>query len=303
MTDPTELTLQDGRWAAVVSTYGASLRGVTCDGETVVTGYRGADAKQGGQGDVLIPFPGRVRNGRYEWDGVEHQLPLTDKDGPNAIHGFVRKMDWTLASRTASSAAFQLRFEGAAGYAFPLALGVEYSLHDTHGLQVTTTITNSGAAAAPVGVGFHPYFTVGSATIEADRLELPFAAVMEFESLLPTGRTIAVERAGLDFRTPRAVGTTRINHCFAAPVRGDDGRVVARVHGASRIVSVWMDEGFDYAVVYTGDALASGVARTSIAIEPMSCGTDALNHHEWGLTRLPSGETRVYRWGVSVAGA
>lgn len=300
MSDPTEITLQDGRWAAVVSTHGASLRGVTCDGEPVVTGYRGADAKQGGQGDVLIPFPGRVRDGRYTWDGVEHQLPLTDKDGPNAIHGFVRKVDWTLVSRTASSAEFGLQFAGATGYPFLLAVGIEYALHAAQGLRVTTTLANAGTTDAPVGVGFHPYVTVGSATIEADRLELPFADVLEFESLLPTGRVIAVGDAGLDFRVPRAIGDTRINHCFATPVRGGDGRVVARLHGTTRVVSVWMDEGLDYAVVYTGDALAAGVARRSIAIEPMSCATDALNHAAWGLIRLPPGATRVFRWGVSL---
>ncbi|HYW50755.1 MAG TPA: hypothetical protein VE861_09125, partial [Gemmatimonadaceae bacterium] len=164
MTDETEIELRSGRWEAIVSTHGASLRGVTCDGQVVVTGYRGADAKQGGQGDVLIPFPGRVRGGRYAWDGVEHQLPLTDKDGPNAIHGFVRKADWQLASRSDESATFAFEFAGADGYPFALSMHVEYALrHD--GLQATTAITNRAGADAPVGMGFHPYFTVGSASV------------------------------------------------------------------------------------------------------------------------------------------
>jgi aldose 1-epimerase len=61
-----------------------------------------------------------------------------------------------------------------------------------------------------------------------------------------------------------------------------------------------MDDAFDYVVVYTGDALAPGVARTSLAIEPMSSATDALNHPDWGLTRLAPGSTHRGRWGVTV---
>jgi aldose 1-epimerase len=37
---------------------------------------------------VLFPFPNRIRDGRYTWDGREYQLPLDDPAGKNAIHGF-----------------------------------------------------------------------------------------------------------------------------------------------------------------------------------------------------------------------
>ena len=71
MTDDTEIELKAGPWSAVVSSHGASLRGASYEGVPVVTGYHGAANKQGGQGDVLIPFPGRVAGGRYRWDGVD----------------------------------------------------------------------------------------------------------------------------------------------------------------------------------------------------------------------------------------
>ena len=298
MTDPTEIELQCGDWTAVVSSHGASLRGVRHQGIPVVTEYRSASKKQGGQGDVLIPFPGRIAGGRYTWDGVEYQLPLTDKDGPNAIHGFVRKVDWVLASHSLSSAAFTLHFAGAEGYPFPLTLRIEYSL-DANGLQVDTTITNSGAHDAPVAMGFHPYFTVGSAQVDVDTLQLPFNEVLEFERLIPTGKVMGVAEAGLDFRDGRVIGSTQFNHCFLSPSRGVDGRVRVRLTSGLHACSVWMDEAFDYCVVYTGDALPPGVARTSIAIEPMSCGSDALNHPEWGLARLGIGSTLRTQWGVT----
>jgi aldose 1-epimerase len=298
MTDPTEIELVSGDWTAVVSSHGASLRGLSFQGNAVVTGYRGAANKQGGQGDVLIPFPGRVAGGRYRWDGLDYQLPLTDKDGPNAIHGFVRKVDWEVDSRSPVSAAFTLKFAGAQGYPFPLTLRLEYSL-DANGLQVDTIVTNDGAQDAPVAMGFHPYFTVGSKLVDTDTLTLPFSEVLEFRQLIPTGRVLTVEEAGLDFRAGRAIGATQFNHCFASPARSADGLVRVRLNCGLLAFSVWMDEGFDYCVVYTGDALPPDIARTSIAIEPMSCGTDALNHPEWGLKRLDVGSTYSTQWGVT----
>jgi aldose 1-epimerase len=298
MTDPTEFELVSGQWSAIVSSRGASLRGLSYDGSPVVTGYRGAANKQGGQGDVLIPFPGRVAGGRYRWDGLDYQLPITDKDGPNAIHGFVRTVDWQVESRTLFAIAFSYRFAGAPGYPFPLTLRIEYSL-DANGLQVDTIISNTGALDAPVAMGFHPYFTVGSPRVDSDTLTLPFSDVLEFERLIPTGRVMTVAEAGLDFRLPRVIGSTQFNHCFATPTRGADGLARVRLNYGLRAFALWMDESFNYCVIYTGDALPPGVARSSIAIEPMTCGSDAFNHHDWGLQRLNIGSTITAQWGVT----
>lgn len=298
MTDDTEIELAAGAWRAVVSSHGASLRGLSLAGEPVVTGYRGAANKQGGQGDVLIPFPGRVAGGGYRWDGIDHQLPITDKDGPNAIHGFVRKMDWNIGLQTDAAVSFTLRFTGAQGYPFPLDIRIDYRL-DATGLTVDSAITNSGRHDAPVAMGFHPYFTVGSALVDTDALTLPFRDVLEFENLIPTGRVLSVVEASLDFRSTRLIGDARFNHCFMSPIREADGRARVRLAGGARVCTVWMDNAFDYCVVYTGDALPAGIARTSIAIEPMTCGSDALNHPGWGLQRLAAGATLAAQWGVT----
>ncbi len=298
MSDETEIELQCGDWAAVVSSHGASLRGVTHGGLPIVTGYRGTAAKQGGQGDVLIPFGGRVKAGQYTWDGVTHQLALTDKDGPNAIHGFVRMVPWAVELHERHVAVFSLQFAGAEGYPFPLGLRVAYTLDDA-GLHVACTITNTGPSDAPVAMGFHPYFTVGSAVVDGDTFTLPFDEVLEFERLIPTGRLLPVGATDLDFRAGRRIAETRFNHCFAAPRPDPDGRTRIRLAGADRALTVWMDEAFGYAVIYTGEALPPALRRTSIAIEPMCSASDALNHPAWGLQRLAPGATFRGTWGVS----
>src|SRR5689334_12145092 len=112
----TELPLAFHAQRAVVSPYGASLRRyfvLEDDREIpIVWGYSGSSNKLGGQGDVLCPFPGRVANGRYAFDGQTFQLDCNDKEGPNAIHGFVRRLLWTIEAVTSSTASFTVRIDG-----------------------------------------------------------------------------------------------------------------------------------------------------------------------------------------------
>jgi len=86
-----DITLSAGDMRLTVSPYGASLRGLSfADGRQIITEYRGAANKIGGQGDVLIPFPGRVNNAKYTFGGRDYTLLQHDKETPSAIHGFLR---------------------------------------------------------------------------------------------------------------------------------------------------------------------------------------------------------------------
>ena len=37
---------------------------------------------------VLFPFPNRIRDGQFTFDGRDYQLPINGPNGKNAIHGF-----------------------------------------------------------------------------------------------------------------------------------------------------------------------------------------------------------------------
>ena len=167
-TPDTEITLTHGDLRLVVAPYGASLRGlsrVLPDGshEEIIAGYTGAKGKVGGQGDVLIPFPGRVAQGHYVFEGQAYQMEKNDAEGPNAIHGFLRKTIWDVEQAGPSEAAFTtaLAADAHPGYPFALAVRVTYRL-DGDGLTCSFAIGNVGDKTAPVAAGFHPYFTVGS---------------------------------------------------------------------------------------------------------------------------------------------
>ena len=292
-----EWTLQAGPWRCTVSPFGASLRRLWLepDGQAprdVLWGYSGTASKKGGQGDVLAPWPGRVRDGAYTFAGTRRQLPRNDKDGPNAIHGFLRSRTWR-GEREGSTARFSTRITPAdcEGYPFALDVVVGYELLPS-GLACAVVARNAGDSAAPFGAGFHPYVL---ADLAAAPLLCPASKVVEFDGLLPTGRVLDVP-AELDFRAPRPVGATRLNHCLTGLKADSDG--FARVRLGD--IEVWMDGTFPYVVLYTGDALGAD-ARRSLAIEPMTCATDAFNHPGWGLKSLAPGDAFAATWGIGLA--
>ncbi|MCS6291970.1 MAG: hypothetical protein H8J66_02765 [Nitrospira sp.] len=299
-TPDTEIMLSSGNQRAVVSPWGASLRRyflVEAGGNDVdiVWGYSGGSHKKGGQGDVLIPFPGRIAEGRYTFDSEPFQLERNDKEGPNAIHGFVRTLPWRVVRVEASCVLFDMCLEaeqyGSKGYPFSLAIQVTYGL-DEKGLYCSFDVRNAGVRPAPVGVGFHPYFTVGTLLIDEAEARIPGAGFLEFnDQLTPTGKILPVADNEWDCRVFRRIGEKKFNHCYVQLDRDVEGLATASLRhaGSGRVIEVAMDRAFSAIVVYTGDAIADA-PRRAFAIEPMTCASDAFNHPEWGLKRLLPGE-------------
>jgi len=305
-TSDTEILLSFDSQRAVVSPWGASLRryfiAETNGHETdIVWGYSGGAHKKGGQGDVLIPFPGRVAEGRYSFDGQTFQLERNDKEGPNAIHGFVRTLPWKVREVQSSRATFDIALDaetyGRRGYPFSLAISVTYRL-DEQGLSCSFAVQNTSRQTAPVGVGFHPYFTVGTALVDEAEAMIPCAGYLEFnERLAPTGKIFDVTGTEWDYRQYRGIGSRRFNHCYVDVERDEEGMATASLRHVEtgRAIDIVMDPSFSAVVVYTGDAIADA-PRRALALEPMTCATDALNHPEWGLTRLLPDESFTGRY-------
>ena len=86
---------------AVIVEVGGGLRSYSASGHDVLDGYGVDEMSTSGRGQVLIPWPNRLQDGSYEFDGRRHQLPLTEPTAQNAIHGLVR---WAALERGAPRA-------------------------------------------------------------------------------------------------------------------------------------------------------------------------------------------------------
>ena len=302
-----EIMIESGKFALVTAPHGASLHGLVMESvnglDEVITWYTGATNKVGGQGDVLIPFPGRIANGVYHIGAETFQLGINDKEGPNAIHGFVRGMDWSVGEQSSENVTYSITTGSSevAGYPFALEVEVKYAVV-SDGMTCSFNAKNVSTTAAPIAAGFHPYFTVGSSLIDSCVLELPMQRYLEVENLIPTGKIIEVAGTEFDFTKPRKIGQTQFNTCFASPISTEDSttRIVLSNPESRRTVEVWMDKSFPYVVLYSGDPLPQSHRRKSLAIEPMTCAADGFNHPEWGNVMIEPGQSLSGSWGVRV---
>jgi aldose 1-epimerase len=291
-----QIELRAGDQRLVVVEVGAGLRAYTVGGREVLDSYGEDEMATAGRGQVLMPWPNRLEDGVYEFDGERHQLPLTEPETHNAIHGLVRWVAWSVAEREEGRVALGYTVHPQPGYPFSLELRVEYELSGA-GLRVTATATNVGRRACPYAGGAHPYLTLGTPTVDSAVLRAPGRSVLHFDERgLPLG-VEPVDGTEYDFRTPRTIGTTKLDNAYTHLAR--DAAGLARVE-LSRpdgpTISLWLDETYPYLQLFTGDSQPS-VARRSIAVEPMTCAPNAFRTGE-GLLTLEPGASTTSTWGI-----
>ncbi len=293
-----QIELRHGDQTAVVVQVGGALRTYDVAGRAVVDGFDVAAKVDGGRGQVLAPWPNRVRDGRYRWAGQDQQLALSEAATRNAIHGLVRWVPWSVVERTPSSVTVGARVWPQPGYPFLLDVAAAYAL-DAAGLSVTVTGRNAGDVPLPYGVGQHPYVTAGGDLVDDAVLTVPAAAwIRTDERGLPVS-TEPVDGTPWDFRAGRQIGDLVLDTPYTELHRDRAGRVVVRLalgdgtHG----VDVWGGQGTDYLQVFSGDTLAAARRRRGLAVEPMSCPADAFNSGA-GLVTLEPGQEHTLQWGL-----
>jgi aldose 1-epimerase len=135
--------------------------------------------------------------------------------------------------------------------------------------------------------------------VDSVTLSVPAPTVLRSnEREIPTGEE-PVERTEHDFRRPRRIGSTRLDHAFTDLQRDADGlaRVTLTNPEGDRSLALWVDEAYGYLMLFTGDGLPE-VARRSIAVEPMTCPPNALRSGK-ALIRLEPGKSFASGWGIS----
>jgi aldose 1-epimerase len=293
-----EVELAAGDQRAVLDEVGGGIRSYTAHGRDLLDGYPAGQPSTSGRGQVLIPWPNRLEDGSYEFDGQRHQLDLNEPENGNAIHGLVRWEPWTVAEREPHRVVMTHALSPQPGYPFTLELRIEYALA-MDGLTVRTTATNVGESACPYGSGFHPYLTVGAETVDSVILHLPAGTVVGADERGLPLAAAPVEGTEYDFRRPRPIGSTRLDHAFTDLVREEEG--IARVALGGLLpgsgLDLWVDEAYGYLQVFSGDPLPD-VDRRSLAVEPMTCPANAFRTGE-GLIRLEPGTSFTSAWGIS----
>jgi aldose 1-epimerase len=291
-----------GRQRAVITEVGATLRSYSVAGREFLDTFAVDQMSDAARGQVLIPWPNRINHGRYTFEGMLEQLPLSEPGNDNAIHGLVRWLNWRLIKHSANAVSMSLILHPQDGYTFVLKLRIVYALSDK-ALTVRTTATNVGTTDLPFGAGNHPYLMVGTPFINTDTLRLPARRYFLTNSrLIPTG-TKSVAGTPFDFRTPRVIGDVVMDTGFTDLIPDPDGftRVTLSAPGGTPRVTVFMDSTHQFIQAYTGDTLPQpSRRRRGIAIEPYTCATNAFNNG-LGLRVLHPGDSFTNLWGITAA--
>ena len=297
-----QIEIVHGDQRAVVVEVGGGLREYTRGGRRLLDGYGADEMSSSGRGQVLIPWPNRIQDGRYRFGGDDHQLPIDDVDQQVAIHGLVRWRSWTARERRQNRIVMEHVLHPQPGYPFTLALSVEYRLSD-EGLSVRTTATNIGTRPCPYGSGNHPYLAAADrGGVDELTLRVPGRTVLRADERgIPVG-SLPVEGTDYDFREPRTIGATVLDHAFTDLERGADGRASVELGkpGSADRVTLWVDEAQPYLMIFTGDPLPD-VNRRSLAVEPMTCAPNAFRSGD-GLAQLEPGEAFTSSWGIDPGG-
>ncbi len=294
-----QYVIRHGVQEAVAVEVGGGLRTYRIGDRDVLDGYAADAMCDGARCQTLVPWPNRVQDGRWTWQGTPQQLALTEPEQHNAIHGLVRWLSWQVVEHVESSVTLRCRSMPQPGYPWQLEVTNQWSLGE-EGLTVDTTIRNASATAAPVAAGFHPYLTVGTATIDEALLTIPAATrLLTGAQQIPTG-TEPVAGTAYDFTSARPIGDLEIDHTYADLDRDADGK--ARLHLAaadgSAAVTVWVDAAYPYLEIFTGDALPDPARRRrGLGVEPMSAPPNAMASGESLVTVEPGGEWRG-AWGI-----
>src|SRR3954468_6773557 len=109
-----------GEQRASIVEVGGGIRTYTHGERDVLDPYPLQQICDGAHGAVLMPWPNRLRDGAYGFDGSSHQLDLSEPEKRNAIHGLLRWVPWRALQRQADRVVMGSRLHPRPGYPFDL---------------------------------------------------------------------------------------------------------------------------------------------------------------------------------------
>lgn len=173
----------DGIELDVAAAAGGRIAQIRCDGvdQLLAWGAHGATAAIAWGCYPMVPWCGRIRDGRFAFGGERHQLPVNL--GPHAIHGVGFLMPWQVTGQGECHVELELALPRDHRWPFGGVARQRFELGERQ-LRLGLAVTADGHAM-PASIGWHPWF------LKPDRLEFTPDAMYprdaEGIALLPPG--------------------------------------------------------------------------------------------------------------------
>lgn len=295
MKTETFFSISHGKYTSEISSTGAALAALKFEGSDLI---EPRTHPRYFSGELLAPWPNRIKDGRYKYGGHDYQLPVNEVNRNNALHGLVFDKDWSVITHEKDQVILQIIVDEQEKYPGILELEISYEL-DELGLLSTLTATNRGASQLPYGASTHPYISVpGLDSVNDFKLGLGANKVLLTDSqrLLPTD-LIDVDTTDFDFRTPRDIGDLIIDHAFLQDP--DLPREVSVTSQDGKGVLISFNDSAKWVQIHTADRSGGTDSRKVLAVEPMTCPPDAFNSG-LDLTELSPEQCHKLIWRIQV---
>ena len=245
----------DGLEVEIAPVAGGRIARIRCDGIEQLVGHGDHDsvAAISWGSYPMVPWCGRIRDGRFVFDGQAYELPRNL--GGHAIHGVGYLLPWRVSEHSARHAVLELALPDDARWPFGGEARQKIALEGRR-LTLELSVT-AGARAMPVTLGWHPWFR------KPERLEF------RPEAMYPR------DAGNITLSPPGGLRPGPWDDCFV-------NRVPVVVHrGGQRIV---LDSACSDWVVYDEPAFAT-------CVEPQTAPPDGFNLSPD--CRLEPGQTRT----------
>lgn len=287
----------DGHRATVVEV-GGVLRHYSVGEVDVLDGFSAEELSPASAGQILAPWPNRIRDGQYSFEGQTYQLALTEPARHNAIHGLTNWARWSVAEKSADAVTLEYELPAQVGYPWWLRLRTRWSV-SADGLRCDQEVVNNSGAKAPWGYSVHPYLRLPGVAVDDILLHVPAERrIVADARLLPIG-AVKVAGTDYDYNEPRRIGIQILDTTFSGIEHDASGITTVTIAdpNSDAKVAVWADEKFKYWQVFSGDTLHGERFRRSVAIEPMTCPPDAYRTGR-DLVVLEPGQSWSAAWGI-----
>lgn len=280
-----ELMSDDTVLFAVSPDYGARLTQLTLKNKgewyKLLWEASSEDCKTGAwsKNEILFPFPNRIEDGTYEYEGVKYQLPINEKAFHNALHGMVRlaKFDVLEQNISGDKASITLSYKYSGNelyYPFAYTFNVTYKLESNTAFTIIFDVKNDGGDTLPFGIGWHPYFKL-SESLDGVKLDIPKSDhLLLGERNLPTGEEKPFDHTSLTMSEWNLDDCFRLKDGESAECRLFDEKLSLKMTGSPE---------YRYLQLFTPEG------EGCVAIEPMTSGVNVFNNKE-GLRLLEAGD-------------
>jgi aldose 1-epimerase len=293
-----EYLISAGSYTAVVSAEGANLRSLQYRGRNLVLPSRAGHPNPDYRGIIAAPWPNRIADGQYTFDGDHLELPINEHDRRCALHGLVFARTWELDVHESTFVILNCTVSAQDGYPFTLHLTAQYRLTE-EGLNITLTAKNTGATPAPYGACPHPYLVAGPSPLDDWVMQFKAERFLEVtaDRLLPVGEQDLMGHA-FDYEQPRPIGSTEMDHAFTGLGFDAAGIAELTLQDPTGVgVGMSWDMSCTWLQLHTADREPPLPNRLGLAVEPMTCPPDAFNSGK-DLVRLLPGEEHLLRCSI-----